>query len=164
MMDRTMNYEKIARFEFFMIVAALGIFVPHDSCQMFLAVASAIAAHFFARVVFSSKGARLFFFIPTAVTICQLSVTLKRAITEHGFRQALTKNPFGFLVADTIYGFRHIVITGLKALWGFKEAIAYDKYSTIESLNYRFFTIIVMIVVMAVFILKEKSSTEPVAA
>ncbi len=158
-----MNYKKIAQFEFFMIVAALGIFVSHDSYQMFLAIASAIGAYFFACTIFQSKGARFFFFIPTAITVCQLSVTLKRAITEHGFKQALRTNPFGFLVADTIYGFRHIVTTGLKAFWGFTEAIAYDRYSTIESLNYRFFTIIIMIVVITVFILKAESSKAHIA-
>ena len=162
-MDKTMNYEKIARFEFFMIVVALGIFVSHDSCQMFLAMASAIAAYFFACVVFPSKGARLLFFIPTAITLCQLSVTLKRTITEDGFKQTLVKNPFGFLVADTVYGFKHIVTTALKAFWGFTDAIAYDRYSAIESLNYRFFTMIIMVIVMTVFILKAKPSKAHIA-
>lgn len=152
-----MNYKKIARIEFFGIIAALGTFVSHDSYQMFLAMASVIAAYFFARVIFQSKGARLLFFVPTAITICQLSVTMKRAITENGFKQALAKNPFGFLVADMVYGFRHIVTTALNAFRGFTEAIVYDQYSSIESLNYRFFTMIIMIVVMAVFILKERS-------
>jgi len=151
-----MNYKKIARVEFFVIVAALGIFVSHDSYQMFLAIASAIAACFIACVLFQSKGARFSFFVSSAVVICQLSVTMKRAITEDGFKQVLSKNPFGFLVADTIYGFRHIVTTALNAFRGFTEAIVYDQYSSIESLNYRFFTIIVMIVVTAIFILKEK--------
>jgi len=159
-----MDYKKIARVEFFGIVAALGIFVSHDSYQMFLAIASAIAAYFIACILFQSKGTRLFFFVSCAVTICQLSVTLKRAVREDGFRQALAKNPFGFLVADTIYGFKHVVITALKAFWGFSEAIVYDKYSSIESLNYRFFTIIVMIVVMAVFIFRTKSPRVHVTA
>ena len=158
--DKAMNYKKIARVEFFMIVAALGIFVPHDSYQMFLAIASAVAAYFIACVLFQSKGARFFFFIPCIVAICQLSVTMKRAITEDGFKQTLSKNPFGFLVADTLYGFRHIVTTALKAFWGFTEVIAYNQYSSIESLNYRFFTMIIMIMVMAVFIFKEKKFPE----
>ena len=153
-----MNYRKIAQFEFFVIVAALGIFVPHDSYQMFLAIASAIAAYFFVCLIFQSKGARFLFFVPTAVAACQLSVTFKRAITEHGFKEVLRTNPFGFLVADIVYGFRHIATTALKIFWGFTEAIVYDRYSTIESLNYRFFTIIVMIVMMTVFILKAKPS------
>jgi len=153
-----MDYKKIAQCEFFVIIAALGIFVSHDSYQMFLAIASAITAYFFACIIFQSKGVRLFFFIPTAITICQLSVILKRAIIEHGFKQALKTNPSGLLIADTIYGFRHVVTTILKAFWGFTEAIVYDRYSTIESLNYRFFTIIIMITMITVSILKTKPS------
>lgn len=158
-----MNYKKIAKIEFFLNMATLGIFLKHDSFHMFLAIAAAMLAYFFA-AVFSSKKARFLFFVPVSIVVCQLSVTLKRGIMEQGFKEALRGNPFGYLVADMIYGFKHVVITAMKAFWGFTEAVVYDRYSSIESLNYRFFTIIVMIVIMTIFILKSKSPELEVVA
>lgn len=153
-----MDYKKIAQIEFFLIMAALGIFVEHDSYHMFLAIGSAMFTYFFACIIFRGKGARFMFFIPATVVVCQLSVTFKRAIIEQGFREAVNGNPTGFLFADILYGFRHIVTTVLNAFWGFKEVIAYDKYSSIEALNYRFITIIIMLVIMTIFILKKEPS------
>lgn len=151
-----MDYKKISQIETFLIVVALGIAVDHDSYHMFLAVASAITAYFLARTFFKSKGWRFAFFVPVAIAICQLSVTVKKAVMDYGFRRVLRENPTGVLFADVLYGFRHVITTVGKVFGAFAEVIGLDKYSSIESLNYRFFTVIVMIVVMTVFMLKER--------
>ena len=151
-----MDWKKIAKIETFGIVVMLGIMIDHDSYQVFLAIASAIVAYFLARTLFKGKGARFIFFVPIAIAICQLSVTLKRAVMEIGFKQAALENPTGYLFADVLYGFRHVIMTVGRTFGAFAEVIGLDEYSSIESLNYRFFTIIIMIVVMAIFILKER--------
>jgi len=152
-----MNYKKICHIHLYLDAVALGIIVDHDSYHMFLAIASALTAYFLARLLFSSKVARFFFFVPTSIAICQLSVTAKRAIMEEGFKATLQKNPTGVLFSDILYGFRHVVMTVGEAFGGFAEVIGLDKYSTFESLNYRFFTIAVMIIIMTFIILREKS-------
>ncbi len=151
-----MNYKKITQIQSFGIVTMLGIMIDHDSYQVFLAISSAIVAYFLVRILFKGKGARFLFFTFTAIAICQLSVVFKRAVMETGFKRAAFENPTGYLFADVLYGFRHVITTVAKVFGAFADVIGLDKYSSIESLNYRFFTIIVMIVVMAVFILKEK--------
>ncbi len=152
-----MDYKKIAKIQTFGIVAVLGIMIDHDSYQVFLAIASAVVAYFLACTIFKGKGARFLFFVPAAIAICQLSVTLKRAVMETGFKRAALENPIGYLFADVLYGFRHVITTVGKAFGAFAEVIGLDKYSSIESLNYRFFTIIVMIVLLTIFIFREKS-------
>lgn len=154
-----MNYRKISQISFFLNVAILGIFLRHDSYNMFLAIAAGMFVYFFA-FIFSGKLARFLFFVPCSIAVCQLSITLKRAIMEDGFEEVLKANPLGYLVGDIAYGFRHVVTTLVEFLRGTSEAIQFDQYSTLGSLNYRFFTIIVMIVIMTIFILKDKPSTK----
>lgn len=152
-----MNYKKITQIQSFGIVTMLGIMIDHDSYQVFLAISSAIVAYFLARLLFPGKGARSLFFTFTAIAICQLSVVFKRAVMETGFKQAALENPTGYLLADVMYGFRHVITTVARVFGAFAEVIGLDKYSSIESLNYRFSTMIIMIVVMTIFILKERS-------
>lgn len=152
-----MNYKKITQIQSFGIVTMLGIMIDHDSYQVFLAISSAIVAYSLVHILFKGKGARFLFFTFIAIAICQLSVVFKRAVMETGFKRAAFENPTGYLFADVLYGFRHVITTVARVFGAFAEVIGLDKYSSIESLNYRFSTIIIMIVVMTVFILKEKS-------
>jgi len=155
-----MNYKRLCQLQAFGIVVMLGVGVDHDSYHMWLAIASAIAAYFLACSFFKSKVGRLLFFALVSVVFCQLSVTVKKAVMDGGFKQVLQQKPLGALFADILYGFRHVVETAFGSIGAFSDALAYDNYSTIESLNYRFFTIVIAIVVMAVFILKERTTRE----
>ena len=155
-----MNYKRLCQLQAFGIVVMLGVGVDHDSYHMWLAIASAIAAYFLACSFFKSKVGRLLFFALVSVVFCQLSVTVKKAVMDGGFKQVLQQKPMGVLFSDVLYGFRHVAMTVYSSFGGLRDALVYDQYSSVESLNYRFFTIAIAIVVMAVFILKERTTRE----
>jgi|GEM_PF-2268365 len=155
-----MNYKRISQIQFFVIAALLGIGVDHDSYNVFLAIASAVATYIVARAFFTSKIGRLLFFVPVSIIVCQLSVTAKKAVMDEGFKQVLQQKPLGAIFADVLYGFRHVAETVFGSIGAFSDALVYDQYSSIESLNYRFFTVAIAIVIIAFFILKEKRRTE----
>jgi len=138
-------------------IAFVGMFFTHDSYQMFLAIASAMLAYFFALSWINSKTWRFIAFTALAISICQLSVTVKKAVMDVGFRRMAVENPTGVLVSDVMYGFRAVYAT----LWRIPEAIYHawglDTYSTMESLNYRFLTLIVMLVSFSICILAKPS-------
>jgi len=156
-----MNYKKLCQLQLFLNAVLLGIGIDHDSYNMFLAIASAVAVYIVARACFKSKGGRLLFFVPMSVVVCQLSVTLKKAFMDEGFKQVMQQKPLGVLLADILYGFRHVVETVFGSVQAFGDALVYDQYSSIESLNFRFFTAIIMIVIIGFCILKERRLEEP---
>lgn len=139
----------------FLEIGFLGIVLHHDSYHAFLAIVSAMLAYFLTLSIFSSKFWRFTMFTILAVTFCQLSVTVKKAVMDVGFRQIALEKPFGVLFADAVYGFKAIfVIVG--KFWGsMYEAIGLNEYSSLESLNYRFLTLLMMMIVLWAFMLKK---------
>ena len=136
-------------------ICFLGIVLQHDSYHAFLAIASAMLAYFLALSLFSSKFWRFIMFVLFSVSICQLSVTIKKAVMDVGFRQVAREKPLGVLFGDMVYGFKAVLMTIGKVTGAFYNAWGLDQYSSIESLNYRFFTILVMMIIMGAFIIKK---------
>ena len=144
--------------ERFALIVVVGIFIDHDSYNIFLAIASCLGVYALAMTVCDSKKYRLLFYLPMSLIVCQLSVTLKKGLMDLGFKKMALENPTGVLVADILYGFKAVYMTVGKVFGGVYEAFGLDKYSTIESLNYRFLTFIIMAFILGGYILKRPSA------
>ncbi len=135
-------------------LVGIGCFLRHDSYHIFLAIASCLAVYALAMTVCNSKKWRLVFYLPISLAVCQLSITFKKGVMDMGFRKLALENPTGVLFADIVYGFKAAYMTIGGIFGGMYEAFGLDKYSTIESLNYRFITFIVMAIIIACYITK----------
>ena len=163
LIERLIMFYKISfnHIRTFAEISFLGVVLNHDSYHAFLAIASAMFAYFLALSFFVSKFWRVFMFGLFSVIICQLSVTIKKAVMDVGFRQIAQEKPFGVLFSDGVYGFKAVFMTIGKVTGSFYRAWALDEYSSLESLNYRFFTILVMMLIMWVFIIKKPAVKIP---
>jgi len=155
-----MNYRRICMVENFLVLWYMGIVVDHNSYNLFLGIAAAASGYFMAKVLFKGKLARILFFAPISVVICQLAVTAKKAVMDQGFKQVLAEKPIGGFVADVLYGFRHVIETAYSAFGAVGEALAHDQYAGVESLNYRFFAVAAAIAILAVFLLKGRKEVQ----
>ena len=135
------------------LITFFAIKWQHDIYQALLAVSTSLAVYFIVLNIWKNKASRLVMFILISMCFCQSSVTVKRALMYEGFLRTFKENPFGVLVADIFYGFRHLVFTVIEALGGVHQALANDYYSTLEQLNYRFMTLAIMWIVLSVYIL-----------
>lgn len=151
-----MNYRRICLTENFLVLWYLGIVVDHNSHNLFLGIAAALSGYFMAKVLFKGKLARILFLVPISVVICQFSITAKKAVMDEGFKQVLAEKPVGAFVADFLYGLKCTVETAYGAFGAVGEALANDQYAGVESLNYRFVAVAVAIVILTVFLLKER--------
>lgn len=143
-----MNWKKCCMFLLFFNALQLGFMLPHDSYQIFLAIASVMLAYGLVRCLFKNKLLMLIFFVVISVTTCQLSVTARKAV--------LREEPTGMLMGDAVYGFKHIPAS-LNDTWqGLKEAAKNDSYATLEKVNYRFLTAGLLIPIMGVILLVKK--------
>jgi len=136
----------------------VGVVLRHDSYHIFLAIASCLAVYALAMTICDSKKGRLFFYLPLSLAVCQLAVTVKKGVMDIGFRKMALENPTGVLAGDVVYGFKAVYMTIWKVFGGVYEAFGLDEYSTIESLNYRFITFLVMAVIMGCYILKRPAA------
>lgn len=143
-----MNWKKCCVFLLFFNVLQLGLMLPHDSYQIFLAVASVMLAYGMSRCLFKNKLLMLIFFVVVSVTTCQLSVTARKAV--------LREEPTGMLVGDAVYGFKHIPASLTETWQGLKEAAKNDSYTTLEKINYRFLTAGLLIPIMGLALLVRK--------
>lgn len=145
-----MNWKKCCVFLLFFNVLQLGLMLPHDSYQIFLAVASVMLAYGMSRCFFRNKLLMLIFFVVISVTTCQLSVTARKAV--------LKEEPTGMLVGDAVYGFKHIPVSLIETWQGLKAAAKNDSYTTFEKINYRFLTAGLLIPIMGLVLLVRKPS------
>ncbi|PIR72457.1 MAG: hypothetical protein COU42_01215 [Candidatus Nealsonbacteria bacterium CG10_big_fil_rev_8_21_14_0_10_36_24] len=146
-----MNWKKCCVFLLFFNVLQLGLMLPHDSYQVFLAVASVMLAYGLVRCLFKNKLLMLIFFAVISVTTCQLSITARKAV--------LREESTGTLVGDAVYGFKHIPASLIETWQGLKEAAKNDNYTIFENLNYRFLTAGLLIPIMGVVLLVRKPSS-----
>ena len=145
----------------FALVLFFGIIFDHDLYQALLAVASGMLVYFLALNLIRSRAGRFVFFVLGTVAITQLSVTVKRAVMDVGFKTVLKDNPTGVLFADILYGFRHVVITVGNAFGAIHQALGLDKYSSAEQLHIRFFALIFVLAIWSVYLLKQKPAPKP---
>lgn len=145
-----MNWKKCCVFLLFFNALQLGLMLPHDSYQIFLAVASVMLAYGLACCLFKNKLLMLIFFVVISVTACQLSVTVRKAV--------LRQEPTGMLVGDAVYGFKHIPASINETWQGLKEVAKSDSYTTFEKVNYRFLTAGLLIPIMGIVLLVRKPS------
>lgn len=132
----------------FVVVAALGIVIDHDSYHALLAVAAGMLAYFMTMNLIRGNAKKVLFFMFMTVVFAQVSVVAKRAIMDEGFKKTLSENPLGVLVADVWYGGMHVYFTICDAYEGVYEAVKLSNYSTIEQLNYRFLTVFIMLILL----------------
>jgi hypothetical protein len=144
-----MNSYKASHIIGFVVVVTLGIAIDHDSYHAFLAIGSGMLAYFMTMCLIHGKGKRILFFAFMTIAFAQTSVIVKRGIMEEGFKKTLADNPFGVIVGDVVYGIQHVVMVIGDAWNGVYEAIQLSDYTTIEQMNYRFFTVFVMLLLLA---------------
>ncbi|MBT3397856.1 hypothetical protein HOA55_04610 [archaeon] len=144
-----MNSYKASHIIGFVVVVTLGIALDHDSYHALLAVGSGMLAYFMTMcLIRHGKGKQILFFAFMTIAFAQTSVTVKRAIMEEGFKKTLADNPLGVIVGDVVYGVQHVVMVIGDAWNGVYEAIQLSDYTTIEQMNYRFFTVFVMLLLL----------------
>lgn len=141
----------------FFVVITLGIIIEHDSYHAFLAIGSAMLAYFFTLGFVNSKIKRILFLSFMSVALTQTSVLVKKAVMEEGFIRVLKNNPIGVIAGDVIYGIQHVIMVISDAYNGVYEAVRLSDYTTIEQMNYRFFSIFVMLVILLPKIIFKKT-------
>ncbi len=108
-----------------------------------------------------SKVWRLVLFVLISVTVCQISVTVKRAQIDQNFKQQLKENPTGAFVGDIVHGFKRIAGIRDDIKNSFIEARNGDEYTGFESINYRYATMAVMGFLMFISLVFRKTSKVP---
>jgi hypothetical protein len=126
-----------------------------------LAVAAGMFTYFLTLSVIRTKPWRIAFFSTFTIVFAQLAVVCKRGMMDEGFKKVLQENPLGVLAADALYGLKHTIITLVNAFGATWQAIGYDQYSSLEQLNYRFFTAVVVILVLAIRMLRHPARPVP---
>jgi len=146
-----MNYKKAFWILFAIDCFALGLFLKHDSYNVFLAIASALFSYGLACVLARNKAWMLLLFVGLAVTICQISITAKGVLVQ-GYEQ---DSSTGSIVGDIAYGFKNIPKNLKKGAVAVAEA-SKGNYSAFKELNYRFFTMGITIPIMALCLLLKR--------
>ena len=148
-----MNYRSIlAQLACFAFLVWSGVVLHHDISHALLSIASCLAIYWLAMAVCSSKKGRWIFYIPISLVICQVSITIKRGLMDVGFRNLALENPTGMILGDIIYGFKAASFTIGRVFGGVYEVMALDKYRTVQDLNIRIFTYLIMAIVMTCYI------------
>lgn len=155
-----LNYKKILLVHIFLDCAYFGFVAKHDSYHIFLAIASVILAYAAVSLFISNKIWMLIFFVLISVTVCQLSVTGRKAVMDEDFKQQFENNPTGVLVGDVLHGFKRMMHIPTELKNAFVEVKNGNTYSLFENMNYRYLTMFLFMPLMAVFLVLRKSSKE----